>query len=205
MSTAEVLLAAEPDVRSELIRRSLDEGWDQAYARVAVRALEYAVVQQANIDEHPVSPDSPAEESGLPHRTSTQPEPRTLVGASRLPGFTRAVREFHRGDHDRAPRGSFGRGPLRFASTVSGPGVAGSSLDHARATRLPATARRSRLALGAAASFQVHLRLLGRAPSANCHRSLADCDLSRKGAYRPNSQSRGRAAMFHRGARQPGR
>ena len=96
VSTAEVLLAAEPDVRSELIRRSLDEGWDQAHARVAVRALEYAVVQQANIDEHPVSPDSPAEESGLPHRTSTQPEPRTLVGASRPPGFTRAVREFHR-------------------------------------------------------------------------------------------------------------
>ena len=41
VSTAEVLLSAEPVARGILIGRALDEGWDQAHARVAVRSVEH--------------------------------------------------------------------------------------------------------------------------------------------------------------------
>lgn len=85
VSTAEVLLAAEPEVRSELIRRALDEGWDQAHARVAVSAQN---------DWRTESVDG--QRPGRARRGSAQPGAGAVAGASRPPGFTRAVREFHR-------------------------------------------------------------------------------------------------------------
>jgi ParB/RepB/Spo0J family partition protein len=40
VSTAEEMLAAEPEVRIRLIDRALEEGWDQGHARVALQAFE---------------------------------------------------------------------------------------------------------------------------------------------------------------------
>jgi ParB/RepB/Spo0J family partition protein len=96
VSTAEVLLAAEPEVRDHLIRRALDEGWDQAHARVAVRAQDSAGGVQVYAPEAAEDDDSPSEPAGGAARAPTPGEQWTSAGASRPPGFTRAVREFHR-------------------------------------------------------------------------------------------------------------
>jgi ParB family transcriptional regulator, chromosome partitioning protein len=95
VSTAEVLLAAEAEVRGALVRRSLEEGWDQAHARVAVSAQGQALLTQVEIAQQPEDTDGSADETGLSPRAPARQEHRGAVGASRPPGFTRAVREFH--------------------------------------------------------------------------------------------------------------
>ncbi|MBV9325895.1 MAG: ParB/RepB/Spo0J family partition protein [Chloroflexi bacterium] len=96
VSTAEVLLAAEPELRSDLIRRSLDEGWDQAHARVAVRALDTATALEVESDEQSEYRDSDAEATGHSREMRARQPQQTAGGDSRPPGFTRSVREFHR-------------------------------------------------------------------------------------------------------------
>jgi ParB family chromosome partitioning protein len=92
VSTAEVLLAADPAVRDMLIRRALDEGWDQAHARVAVRAQTKATEAQAQIDEESDNRHG----NGVVMHALRNSANEAAAGASRPPGFTRAVREFHR-------------------------------------------------------------------------------------------------------------
>jgi ParB-like chromosome segregation protein Spo0J len=99
VSTAEVLLAVDPDVRNQLIRRALDEGWDQAHARVAVRAQEHARVVQFKSEEEAARDRDDLRSDGavaLTPRESAMQDPSVSAGASRPPGFTRVVREFHR-------------------------------------------------------------------------------------------------------------
>jgi ParB/RepB/Spo0J family partition protein len=80
VSTAEELLAAPADQREDLIERALEEGWDQARARDALRAA----------DEGPTVLDRRAP------RISTPAEVAGSIGATGRPrGLTRAIREFH--------------------------------------------------------------------------------------------------------------
>jgi hypothetical protein len=96
VSTAEVMLAAEVDVRGELIWRAVEEGWDQAHARVAVRALQLRTADQVQLEPHIVDGVSLRVEPGPTRGSSALQVSGTVGGASRPPGFTRAVREFHR-------------------------------------------------------------------------------------------------------------
>jgi ParB/RepB/Spo0J family partition protein len=80
VSTAEELLAAQADQREALVERALEEGWDQAHARDALRAAEEAAL----------APDRRAP------RTATTAEVVGSIGAARRPrGLTRAIRDFH--------------------------------------------------------------------------------------------------------------
>ena len=83
VSTAEELLAAEPEQRAGLVQRALDEHWDQARARDALHA-------------RPVEPAAEAESESEPARGRTPSSSELAVSAVRPKGFTRAVREFHR-------------------------------------------------------------------------------------------------------------
>src|SRR5262249_19550549 len=96
VSTAEVLLAADPIVRDKLIKRALDEGWDQAHAPVAVRPPEQVTVAAVDTEAQTDQINGSDEEDDLPTRAPPLQEQATVVGGSRPPGFTRAVREFHR-------------------------------------------------------------------------------------------------------------
>ena len=83
ISTAEELLAVEPEQRRMLIARALTERWDQAQARDAVRPLELELPVQV----------APSTASG----DSSAQTPRAGSSVDVRPrGFTRAVREFHR-------------------------------------------------------------------------------------------------------------
>jgi ParB/RepB/Spo0J family partition protein len=95
VSTAEVLLAADPAVRGTLIQRALEERWDQAHARVAISAQGRGdlVYEDDNLFE---ADDSGGDAHDLSIPPSVQQKSRVVVGASRPPGFTRVVREFHR-------------------------------------------------------------------------------------------------------------
>jgi ParB family chromosome partitioning protein len=89
VSTAEELLAADPEQRAALIERALAEGWDQGRARVAIRAAEQALEAA-----------SKARKSGSGGQAGAAASDPSLdgmeAGASRPRGFTRAVRDFHR-------------------------------------------------------------------------------------------------------------
>jgi ParB family chromosome partitioning protein len=89
VSTAEVLLAAEPEQRQRLIERALDEGWDQGHTRVAVQASLRATADA--LDKHP----GDAVETTR-HRPVEAAEYAETGDLSRPVGFTRLVREFHR-------------------------------------------------------------------------------------------------------------
>jgi ParB/RepB/Spo0J family partition protein len=88
VSTAEELLASEPEVRDGLIQRALTERWDQVQARNALRPPETLDEWLAEDDEPLL--DGEDEPAGVPVRERS-------VGPSigRPKGFTRAVREFH--------------------------------------------------------------------------------------------------------------
>jgi hypothetical protein len=79
VSTAEELLAAEPEQRGGLIQRALDEHWDQARARDALHA-----------------PPPEPELEPTPARGHAMSSGEPAVSAVRPKGFTRAVRDFHR-------------------------------------------------------------------------------------------------------------
>jgi len=88
ISTAEELLAAKADQRAVFIERALAEHWDQAQAREAMHADSPA---PANLSEARVRRAGPGRASD----GFSPPGDRAEL-AGRPPGFTRAVREFHR-------------------------------------------------------------------------------------------------------------
>jgi ParB/RepB/Spo0J family partition protein len=87
VSTAEELLAAEAERRAALIERAIAERWDLARAREAV-TLETEAGLSAATDGGAADA---ARRQRRAARRRAQPAP-----ASRPPGFTRLVREFHR-------------------------------------------------------------------------------------------------------------
>ncbi|MDQ6674854.1 MAG: ParB/RepB/Spo0J family partition protein [Chloroflexota bacterium] len=92
LSTAEELLAADPQSRAELIEQALAERWDQVRARDAVRA---AGPPQAGSGR-----DGAAGTYGASGNDDTGSRPRqsgttARVWGVRPKGLTRAVREFH--------------------------------------------------------------------------------------------------------------
>ena len=92
ISTAEELLAADPDQRLPLIKRALVERWDQGRAREAVRPPELEFPAKITLAREPGAPGALG--TGDYSAQSIQSEGRQLV--ARPQGFTRAVREFHR-------------------------------------------------------------------------------------------------------------
>jgi ParB family transcriptional regulator, chromosome partitioning protein len=89
VSTAEELLAAPPERRSELIAQALAERWDQVRAREVLHALEQRPTDEAALDLSPAAPTEPAVDTSRLHR------PSRAASSRRPPGFTRAIREFH--------------------------------------------------------------------------------------------------------------
>jgi ParB family chromosome partitioning protein len=88
VSTAEELLAAPPELREALVKRALDERWDQVRARDALHEPE------------PDPSSSTADLDDLDQLLASAPADRGSqdlgVEPVRPRGFTRAVREFHR-------------------------------------------------------------------------------------------------------------
>jgi ParB family chromosome partitioning protein len=93
ISTAEELLAAEPERRLPLIEQALAERWDQVQAREAVRPLELEPPARATRSSAPGA--SGADSAGDFSAQSPESAGRREV-ALRPRGFTRAVRDFHR-------------------------------------------------------------------------------------------------------------
>jgi ParB family transcriptional regulator, chromosome partitioning protein len=91
ISTAEELLAAEPDQRVSLIERALAERWDQAHAREAVRPLELQL--PVHLLSSKASDTRGADRNDESSERSRQ-SPSGGVDA-RPRGFTRAIRDFH--------------------------------------------------------------------------------------------------------------
>ena len=87
ISTAEELLAAKADERAALIERALAQHWDQAQAREAMHGESSA---PANLSDARVAHAAPG------RATEAKPPGDRAELAGRPPGFTRAVREFHR-------------------------------------------------------------------------------------------------------------
>ena len=88
VSTAEELLAVEPERRARLIEQALAQRWDQVRARDVLRGLE----PEGNLE----AGQSRAQVEQLAEISHERP-PRDVRGPSGRPrGFTRAVREFHR-------------------------------------------------------------------------------------------------------------
>jgi len=86
VSTAEELLAVDPDRRADLVRRAVAEHWDQPMARLAV--------QQAT--EPPTANDELSESTAAAvngRAIESRPLP---VSTGRPAGFTEKIREFHR-------------------------------------------------------------------------------------------------------------
>ena len=91
VSTAEELLAAPPDRRPALIRQALAERWDQVRAREVLHALEQPPSDEDALDASPgaraVAKNEPSVDTARLHRAASSRRP---------PGFTRAIRDFHR-------------------------------------------------------------------------------------------------------------
>jgi ParB/RepB/Spo0J family partition protein len=85
VSTAEELLAVEPQHRARAVERALAERWDQTLAR---QAAAYAEIEGA-------SPGSETDPSGRRRMRRASPDVGEVSG-ERPRGFTRAIRDFHR-------------------------------------------------------------------------------------------------------------
>jgi ParB-like chromosome segregation protein Spo0J len=89
VSTAEELLAAEPEQRGRLVEQALAERWDQIRARDALRIAEPRRLDTA-------APQAPDEVTHAHRSTANQDEVGSARSSVRPRGFTRAIREFHR-------------------------------------------------------------------------------------------------------------
>jgi ParB/RepB/Spo0J family partition protein len=87
VSTAEELLAADPALRPSLVERAVVERWDQARSR---KAMHDAEVQLLVPDDRALPSGTNGRGKGLVMDLPAETEP------TRPPGFTRAVRAFHR-------------------------------------------------------------------------------------------------------------
>jgi ParB family chromosome partitioning protein len=96
VSTAEELLAAEPEQRSALIQRALDEHWDQVRAREALRAAQQPPTAPAEADFVDFDDDEEEDDDERRLRAERARDHAAYVEPVRPRGFTRAVREFHR-------------------------------------------------------------------------------------------------------------
>jgi ParB/RepB/Spo0J family partition protein len=94
VSTAEELLAVDSERRPSVVERAIAERWDQTLAR------EAAVRREPGLRELALLPAPGAEQESATAlarpRSRGAPPVAADVGGQRPPGFTRAVREFHR-------------------------------------------------------------------------------------------------------------
>jgi len=88
VSTAEELLAFEPELRAHAVERALAERWDQTMVREAVAGNAKAAL--AHVSSNPALD---ASANGVHHEP--QSVPISDAGGQRPRGFTRAIREFH--------------------------------------------------------------------------------------------------------------
>jgi ParB/RepB/Spo0J family partition protein len=91
VSTAEELLASDPESRAALIQRAVTERWDQVQARDALRPLDV----DAEVLDDEAGLDELAQPAGAPSRAPSATRLATQSSV-RPKGLTRAVREFHR-------------------------------------------------------------------------------------------------------------
>ena len=90
ISTAEELLGGAPEQRSSLIEQALTERWDQVQARDALHPLRPELPEG---DGYAERPQPRGRKGGLPGEDGQQSDSSL---AQRPPGFTRAIRDFHR-------------------------------------------------------------------------------------------------------------
>ena len=97
VSTAEELLAARPEHRAPLVASAIEQRWDHATAREAMKRHDPAA--PTSIAIRPSEQDSPAaigpSERNAPAVMPLTPNFRAENSSSRPAGFTQTVREFH--------------------------------------------------------------------------------------------------------------
>jgi len=93
VSTAEELLAFEPEQRARAVGRAVAERWDQTMARATVARMETANVELALVaDADEIIEDQSTNGVQISKRSHTPAD----LGGGRPRGFTQAVRDFHR-------------------------------------------------------------------------------------------------------------